>query len=299
MRICRLNTFSWSSMSPAVSSSPHSPTATHSAAANFSSIQHQLTFFTALGCTPQVWSTLMLPIDAGILVIHSSQKTELVTTASNPANSAEAWDSANAPSALSIVAFQPTRWHINSRWQCPWMATAPDNIPAEPSTSGAWRTCDLTSSGTSASRRIIVLQWRRAATSLGEGVATVSTVPLQYAANCFPKTSRLTMLVPIPQTQCLQSTSAFLQLSFCNTLHYLHSPLYWSWLLCQALPLSSSHMNFTSSAWSSSPPRTLPPVSPNSSYLAARDNLSPLSMAAVRQDWNTLHWCSPHHALPY
>ena len=72
------------------------------------------------------------------------------------------------------------------------MASAPDNTPAAPSTSGAWRTCDLTSSGTSASRRIIVLQWRRAATSLGEGVATVSTVPLQYAANCFPRTSRLT-----------------------------------------------------------------------------------------------------------
>ena len=192
MRICRLNTFSYSSMSPAVSSSPHSPTATHSAAANFSSIQHQLTFFTALGCTPQVWSTLMLPIDAGILVIHSSRKTELVTTASNPANSAEAWDSASSPSALSIVDFQPTCWRINSRWQCPSMATAPDNTPAEPSTSGAWRTCDLTSSGTSASRRIIVLQWRRAATPLGEGVATVSTVPLQYAANCFPRTSQLT-----------------------------------------------------------------------------------------------------------
>ena len=74
-----------------------------------------------------------------------------VTTASNPANSAEAWDSASSPSALSIVDFQPTRWRISSRWQCPSMATTPDNTPAEPSTSGAWRTCDLTSSGTSAS----------------------------------------------------------------------------------------------------------------------------------------------------
>ena len=126
---------------------------------------------------PQVWSTLMLPIDAGILVIHSSHKTELVTTASNPANSAEAWDSASAPSALSIVDFQPTRWRINSRWQWPSMATATDNTPAEPSTSGAWRTCDLTSSGTSASKRIIVLQWRRAATSLGEGVTSLDCSP--------------------------------------------------------------------------------------------------------------------------
>ena len=179
-------------MSLAVSSRPHSPTAIHSGDAIFLSIHCQLTSRTALGCTPQVFRIRISPMKSGIVVSHSSLKTALVTTASSPDITGEAWFTAKVPSRPSRVLFKLKRLLINSKWQCPSMATLLSISPSASPSSGAWRTCARASSVNSARSRIITRQWRTAATSHGEGVATFSTVPLQYAANCFPSISRLT-----------------------------------------------------------------------------------------------------------
>ena len=179
-------------MSLALSSRPHSPTAIHSGDAIFLSIHCQLTSRTALGCTPQVFRTRISPMKSGIVVSHSSLKTALVTTASSPDITGEAWFTAKVPSRLSRVLFKLKSRLINSKWQCPSMATLLSISPSASPSSGAWRTCARASSGNSARSRIITRQWRTAATSHGEGVATFSTVPLQYGANCFPSISRLT-----------------------------------------------------------------------------------------------------------
>ena len=125
---------------------------------------------------------------------HNGRVVEAVVTNAvfSPDITGEAWFTAKVPSRPSRVLFKLKRLLINSKWQCPSMATLLSISPSASPSSGAWRTCARASSGNSARSRIITRQWRTAATSHGEGVATFSTVPLQYAANCFPSISRLT-----------------------------------------------------------------------------------------------------------